>query len=258
MRQGATRTPGIIWRGYLEIMVEAFLFDLDDTLLGNDMDIFLNAYFTMLAEYVQPIIDGEAFLSELLFATQAMISSTDPKKSNREVFWSVFCQRTGLDQAEFEPFTKTFYEERFRELEPKTACRPTARKLVEFAFERKLPVVIATNPLFPLKAIEERLDWAGVPVADFDYALVTSYENMHSAKPHTSYYHEILDVIGQKPESVLMVGDDWDNDISPAKQLGMNTFWITVDNEIRPDGLVGQSGTLESLYKKLNSGWIQY
>ncbi len=256
MRPGTTRTPGVIWGGDLDLMVEAFLFDLDDTLLGNKMDLFLKAYFALLAEYVQPFMDGEAFLSELLFATQAMISSSGSTSSNREIFWSVFCQRTGLEQGNFEPFTKKFYEDRFQELETKTSCRPTARKLVEFAFERKKPVVIATNPLFPLRAIEQRLDWAGVPVTEFNYALVTSYENMHAAKPHTSYYQEILDMIGKNAGSVLMVGDDWDNDISPAKRLGMNTFWITDENKARLDRIDGPGGSLDTLYEKLQTGWL--
>ena len=93
------------------------------------------------------------------------------------------------------------------------------------AFARGLAVIIATNPLFPTTAIEQRLAWAGVPVDEYPYALVTTYENMHAAKPQPAYYREILAAIDCPPDRALMVGDDWKNDIAPAAAVGLHTFW---------------------------------
>ena len=53
--------------------------------------------------------------------------------------------------------------------------------------------------MFPHQAVEARLAWAGVPVTEYPYTLVTSYENMHAAKPHQAYYQEILAKIGCRP-----------------------------------------------------------
>jgi len=238
--------------------VDAILFDLDDTLLGNDMDAFLSHYFPMVSSYVAPKIDRELFMKELLRSTQAMISDQNPEKTNREVFWKEFCNGTGLARESIEPFVNTFYEERFGELQTFTTMRPTASKLVQLCLDNGLKVVIATNPLFPMRAIEHRLNWAGIPVGEYGYTLVTAYENMHSTKPHQSYYLEILDVISAQPERTLMVGDDWENDIAPALSLGMYTYLINPND----DGLVNLPsnisghGTLTKLYNLLNDGWL--
>jgi FMN phosphatase YigB (HAD superfamily) len=85
-------------------------------------------------------------------------------------------------------------------------------------------VVIATNPIFPETAIRQRMEWAGV--SDFPFKLITSYEVMHSAKPNSLYYREILEYIGRSPDECIMVGDDWGNDIEPAMKAGMQVFWV--------------------------------
>jgi FMN phosphatase YigB (HAD superfamily) len=237
--------------------LDAILLDLDDTLLGNDMDVFLQGYFPLLAAHAQAIIDADKFLPELMQATQAMITSNDPELTNREVFWRVFCQRNGLDRDEVEPYFARFYRERFGELKTITERRPEAARIVRWCKDQGLKVVVATNPLFPLDAIEQRLAWAGVPVDEFEFDLVTGYENMHSAKPRGAYYREILSAVGTQADRALMVGDDWYNDIAPATKLGLYTFWIAApeeappDNQVRPDG----RGSLADLFQMLEGGW---
>ncbi len=236
-------------------MIEAILFDLDDTLLGNDMEMFLPGYFMLLGNHANRLLDKERFLQELMAGTQAMIVNTDTAVSNRDVFWQTFQQRTGLDPDALEPFFDQFYREIFPRLKSTTRKRPLAHPLVETCFAQGLKVVIATNPLFPARAIEERLAWAGVPVTEFDYDLVTTYENMHATKPNPAYYAEILDRIDCLPESALMVGDDWKNDIIPAAGLGMAAYWISANGGKPPstDLLIGY-GTLESLWEQVQTG----
>jgi HAD superfamily hydrolase (TIGR01549 family) len=238
--------------------IDAVLFDLDDTLLENNMDYFLSRYFPMISEYVQLIIKRERFMKELLFATQEMIQSQDPCKTNREVFWSVFCQRTGLKQEQVEPFVDTFYQQEFPKLRDATRPKSVARNLVRFCFDNNLKVVIATNPLFPLKAIEHRLEWAGIASGDYNYALITAYENMHSTKPNPAYYLGILSEIDVKANRAIMVGDDWVNDIAPAKSVGLFTFWITKDSKSWPERTIEVDGigSLDDFYNRLSLGWL--
>lgn len=237
-------------------ILQTILFDLDDTLLGNNMNSFLQNYFPLLSAYVQPLVNADRFLPELMYATQAIINNSDRNATNRDVFWRVFCERNGLQREEVEPFFAVFYEEQFGRLKETTERRPVARELVHWCFDQGLKVVIATNPLFPRRAIEQRLSWAGVGVEEFDYALVTAYENMHSAKPHSAYYREVLNAVEVEPNHALMVGDDWGNDIMPAKKMGMFTYWIPSSDEapevaVKPDG----QGGLEELFQCLKAGW---
>ena len=238
--------------------IDAILFDLDDTLLGNEMDVFLRGYFPLLAAYASPVIDPDRFLPELMHATQAMIHSDDPTLTNQDVFWRVFCERNNLARAEVEPFLATFYEEQFGRLQSTTQRRPEAADLVRWCFDQGLKVVIATNPLFPRSAVEQRMAWAGVPVDHFDFDLVTVYENMHSAKPHAAYYHEILSAVEVEPDRALMVGDDWENDIVPTSGMGLYTYWISAADNPAPgsDIMADGCGRLQDLFQKLQSGWL--
>jgi len=150
-------------------LIRAVLFDLDDTLLENNMDHFLKGYFGRLAPHVAHLVPPEKFMPALLAATQAMIDS---------------------------------------------------------------PV-----------------EWAGV--ADFSYRLVTSYEIMHSCKPHPRYYSEIVDRIGRKPQECVMAGDDWDNDIAPAVRAGLRTYWVNATAET-PSGFdPHMRGSLIGLVERL-------
>ena len=237
-------------------MIQAILFDLDDTLLGNHMDTFLPSYFALLGEHAARYMPRDQFMTELMTCTQSMIKNTDPTLSNREVFWQQFEQRTGLDSQELETFFDQFYRNQFNQLHKKTEKRPFAAKLIHHCQEVGLPVVIATNPLFPRIAIEARLTWAGLPVTENNFTLVTTYENMHAAKPQPAYYAEILDKIGCAPENALMVGDDWENDIVPTTSLGMHTYWLAPAEAELPSDLATHRGTsLQDLYVLLAAGW---
>jgi FMN phosphatase YigB (HAD superfamily) len=237
--------------------IEAVLFDLDDTLLGNNMDEFLPHYFSALTEYVQPFLSPDKFMKELLYSTQAMIKNGDPSRTNREVFWSLFCQRTGLDQDIIEPYLGIFYQETFPLLRDVTELRPIARTIVNYCLDYDLKVVVATNPLFPLQAIKHRLTWAGIPADQIDFDLITAYENMHSAKPNLAYYEEILEIIDVEASKALMVGDDWENDMLPANELGLHTYWIGDTITEGPQlEFIDDCGSLEHLFELLSAGWL--
>ncbi len=242
---------------YLTAMIEAILFDLDDTLLSNSIDRFLPRYFALLGEYAAPKLgDRKRFLRVLMDGTQAMIMDTDGATTNRAVFWKRFEEMTGKTVEEMEPFFDQFYETVFPQLCDACAKRPIAAEMVQACFDRDLKVVIATNPVFPRRAVEERLAWAGLPVDSFPFTLVTSYENMHATKPNVAYYREILQQVEVQPNRAVMIGDDWENDIAPAKSIGLRTYWITSDSESAhvPDpGLVDGYGSLNECHEWLTS-----
>ena len=96
-----------------------------------------------------------------------------------------------------------------------------------------------------------------MPVDAYNFSLVTTYENMHAAKPATSYYTEIVRRLNIKPWEALMIGDDWDNDIVPADKMKLHTFWVAPDEMPAPAPLQATSrGTLDKLYACCRSGWL--
>lgn len=208
------------------VRLKALLLDLDDTLIDNPMDTFIPAYFQALKEWVAEVVPPERFIAELVAATRAMSRNDGAGPTNEEVFAAAFYPALGVPRAELEPLLDRFYREAFPRLAPLTAPRAAAPRILEWALARGLQVVIATNPLFPRTAIEQRMAWGGIGVERFPYALVTSYENCRATKSHPAYYREILAVLGRRPEECLMVGDRWDWDVACAGAAGIPAFWI--------------------------------
>ncbi len=201
--------------------IKAILFDLDGTLLDNHMEAFLPHYFQRLAARVAHVLPPDEFMDHLMRGSEAMMAN-DGRATNEEVFAATFYPLTGHPRHELEPVFADFYANDFPALRQYTRRKPAARQVVQRAFDLGCDVVIATNPLFPAVAIEQRLEWAGV--ADFPYRLVTTYENSRACKPNLLYYEHIMERIGRGPEACLMVGDeDWD---MVAAHLGCATFLV--------------------------------
>lgn len=201
--------------------ISAILFDLDGTLLDNDMDVFLPHYFKMLTAHMAHILPPEQFLARLMQATQEMLTN-DGRTTNEEAFAAAFYPLSGRPRQEVEALLLEFYTFEFPALRQYTRSKPEARRVVQLAFDLGCDVAITTNPLFPAIAVEQRLAWAGVD--HFPYRLVTTYENSRATKPNLLYFEQVLDFLGRAPEESLVVGDE-DMDMVAA-HLGCRTFLV--------------------------------
>lgn len=202
-----------------------FLLDLDDTLLVNPMDRFLPAYFELLEKRLAGFIREEPLRQLMYRSVQIMQTRSDSSITNLAAFMADFAQRLGVPIEMIQPTIEEFYRDDYPHLRQHTLARPEAKGVITHLIDQGHQVVIATNPLFPATAIMQRISWA--EVQNFSYALVTTMENSHFCKPDPRYYQEILDKIGATPERSWMVGDDVENDILPARSLGLKTWWIT-------------------------------
>lgn len=207
--------------------IKAILFDLDGTLLEVNLDLFISNYLKLLAQSVAHIISPKKFIAKILKASKA-VEENDGRKTNIEIYIDAFFPIEGHSREEIEPFFDNFYEKDFSKLRQYTRRKPEARAVIQTAFDKGYFVVIATTPLLPLTAIEQRLEWAGVD--DFPFRLITTIENSRATKSLTNlhYYEQILKTIGYPAESCLMVGDEAKDMI--AGQLGMQTFLILNSN----------------------------
>ena len=209
----------------------AVLFDLDGTLLDNNMYEFLPHYFKLLSARAARLAPPDEFMPALMGGSEAMMRN-DGRAANEEVFAAAFFPRLGRPVEEWQALFAAFYAEDFPKLRPYTRRKPAARLAVQTAFEQGYQVVIAPTPLFPATAVQQRLEWAGV--ADFAYDLVTSYENSRACKPNLLYFEHILAHLGRRAEECLVVGDE--NMDMVAAKLGCATFLVPgPTTELEPD-----------------------
>lgn len=240
----------------------ALLFDMDGTLLDVEMDAFLAEYVKTISTAVVTRVGPRGMAEQLLRASACMMSDSDPETTNVEVFAREFYPSLGATEDELQTALSDFYENEYRSLSRLVKPVPGAREVVEAARARGYLLALATNPVFPRRAIWQRLEWSGIDPGLFDY--LTSYEDMHACKPHGHYYLELASKLGCRPDECLMVGNDVDDDL-PAGSVGMRTYLVSERQinrgNIEPPcdftGSLDQlRSAIESMCDEIESGWI--
>ena len=204
--------------------IKAILFDLDGTLLPMDQNAFVQSYFGLLAQKLAPRGYEPKKLIDGIWAGTAAMVKNDGSSSNETVFWKQFEGLFGPEVREDMPLFEEFYRNEFAGAKAACGYQPQAAEVIALVKEKGLRVVLATNPIFPAVATQNRIRWAGLQPEDFE--LYTTYENSRHCKPNPAYYVDILEEIGLRPEECLMVGNDVAEDMV-AKTLGMQVFLLT-------------------------------
>ncbi len=218
--------------------IKAILFDLDGTLLPMEQSEFIKGYFGGLTRRLAPRgYEPQAIVDAIWRGTAAMVKNTGEKR-NEEVFWDAFAGIFGEKIREEYPVFEAFYEEDFPKVQAFCGFDARAKAVIEAVREKGLRTALATNPLFPRIATEQRIRWAGLEPSDFE--LFTTYENSRHCKPNPDYYRDVLAELGLLPEECLMVGNDVDEDMI-AQTLGMQVFLLT-------PCLINKSGADISVY----------
>ena len=204
--------------------INAVLFDLDGTLLPQDQDTFLKAYFSLLVRKLTPHgYDPDLTVKAIWKCTGAMIGN-DGSCTNEQAFWRDFAAVCGEHVLRDVPIFDEFYRSEFQQVAQVCGMNPKAAECIAALKAKGLRLALATNPLFPAVATESRIRWAGLNREDFE--IVTTYENSRFCKPNLHYYREMLHQMNLQPQECLMVGNDVDDDMV-ARELGMQVFLLT-------------------------------
>jgi len=155
--------------------IKAVLFDLDGTLLPMDQEVFIGAYFKLLAAKLAPLgYEPEKLIDSVWKGTAAMIKN-DGSCKNEDAFWRVFTEIHGETSLKDKSIIDGFYSTEFNQVKGLCGFAKEAKEVVELVKSLGKRAVLATNPLFPTVATENRMRWAGLEPADFEY--YTTYEN---------------------------------------------------------------------------------
>jgi FMN phosphatase YigB (HAD superfamily) len=199
-------------------MIKAVLLDLDNTLLKNPDMAFAQAFLEQFEQHYKQVGINNA-AANFRRAIQVMGAGQTGQQSNR----ALILEFLGGGEEVF----KQFYEQVYPLLKSCISPVEGANKLIQQLRRMNFAVVIATNPIYPETAVRQRMAWAGLPLEENSYSLVTSADNMHFAKPDPAFYAEILARLGVEPDEALMVGDSLHSDIAPAQSVGLRTFHLS-------------------------------
>ncbi|MBQ8598161.1 MAG: HAD family hydrolase, partial [Lachnospiraceae bacterium] len=204
--------------------IKVVLFDLDGTLLPMDQDLFVKSYFGLLAKKLAPYgYETEKLIPAIWQGTGAMVKN-DGTKKNEEAFWKAFSAIFGDKVMDDLPVFDEFYQKEFAGAKEACGVNPKAAEVIGLLKEKGMRCALATNPIFPAVATENRIRWAGLSPDDFEF--YTTYETCRYCKPNPKYYEDIVEKLGVKAEECLMVGNDVTEDMI-AESLGMQVFLLT-------------------------------
>ena len=201
----------------------AIFFDLEGTLLPMDIDEFLGTYFKTLVGFVAARgLDATTFHDAVMAGTKAMMTHDDDM-ANAEVFWNTFYGIVDEHAANWQELLDEFYSTEFGSIGADVKPNEAMVRAVATLKEKGYPLVLATMPMFPQRAVEWRLRWAGLDPADF--ARLTHYENSTATKPKLTYYAENLAACGVGGHDVLMVGNNTVEDLA-IEGLGADAYLV--------------------------------
>ena len=228
----------------------AVFFDLDGTLLPMDIDAFMSDYFRSLGAFVARLgVAADDFMAGMKSGIMGMVQN-DSGQPNATAFWPAFfnCVQTptstGTSQEELRSAIDDFYDNDFGKLGANVRPNPSVARAVNTLAEKGYPLVLATMPMFPRRAVEWRLTWAGVDPSVF--SRITTYQNSTAVKPKPNYYAENLAAANLAGKDVLMVGNNTKEDLAACK-LGCDGYLVT-DFLLDPEGFdisSVKSGTFE-------------
>lgn len=206
-------------------MIRALLLDLDDTLLVNDWHTFYPPYLELLAAHMRDLLPATRLFAALNAGNDAMFRSDGSQGTLEQVFMARFLPLAGLDAEQARAAFSAFYHHGFEALQAYTAQDPAAPELVTLAREMGLKLAIATQPVFPLEAVQARLRWAGVPAETFAYDYISTFDTQRACKPAPLFFENLLARLSVTPDEALMVGDSASSDMA-ARHLGIRTFYV--------------------------------
>lgn len=205
--------------------LDTILFDLDGTLLPLEQNAFVETYFSLLAKRAAALgyDDTRFFLKALWQGTRAMLHNNG-SMLNSERFWTDFSRSLGEGVQALENEFYDFYATDFNQTRAILDRQYDTRALLGGLRAKGYAIALATNPLFPLVAVESRLGWIGLKPADFDH--ITTYDNSRYCKPNPGYFRDLLATLGKEPGQCMMIGNSPGDDMAAA-ELGMPVFLLT-------------------------------
>lgn len=203
--------------------INTIMFDLDGTLLPMDNEKFTSAYLKSINSFIYGNLGDVNFTKYMMYAVSKMQKDKDGSLTNMQKFTNYFNEVSTIKFDIFKRYVNEYYAKELDKLSGEVEKEPLVKMTVAMIKKKGYKLILATNALFPEKAIEVRLKWCGLNPNDFSF--IATIDNMHYIKPNLEFYKELMGVNDLNEESCMMVGNDVREDLI-ASELGISTYYL--------------------------------
>ena len=192
-------------------MISTLFFDIGETILdaGSQMDALMEVHRNVLEEFGFPLTQDEYRQLD-----DEMIRSLAPSAMHA-ITWHFAKPDVSLHN-DIKAELRSRYDE-IRRIESR--LYPGVEGLLEKLADDYVLGLAGNAPA----SVTERLDELGV-LRWFNHTDVSG--SIGIKKPDQRFFETILANAGTKASESIMIGDRLDNDIIPARRIGMKTIWI--------------------------------
>lgn len=202
---------------------DAVLFDLDGTLLQVEMRDFIPRYIAGFHACCNDLVELGPLRRAMRAGIHLLLETEDGSRSNEARFFHFLGARLTLDEELLRERFAGFLATGLDPLADAVIPIPDVVPLLNYCQQAGVPMVLATNPVFPRVLIEARCGWAGISLDSFQH--LTCFENSYFCKPQPAYFTQIAETLAVDPARCLMIGNDTSHDLA-ATQAGMTTWLV--------------------------------
>src|SRR5215212_5369804 len=230
----STELPGDLIRGLSKAAsqpgVRAVLFDLDDTLFDHQASsraglLAVREVFPSLAS--EPFDAFEQRYRIILEEVHLLVLSGELSPADaRSRRFGRFLSETFAPCADDVELAAAAYFAGFR-----ASRRPVAGAVALLQHLRThVKIGVVTNNVLAEQVEKLRhLEFAAL------VDVLVASEEVGVAKPHPKIFHAALERLACTPDQVVMVGDNWENDIVGASRVGIRSIWLNRYADPHPD-----------------------
>ena len=199
--------------------IKGVLLDLDNTLYDYDI-CNSNALKKIFLNISKKYNISKEEVEKSFYAARAQVKSvlggTAASHSRLLYFKKMIEALTGKTDAEYSlELEQMFWSEYFDHMD----LKEDAKRFLDYCKKNKIKIVVITDLTTEIQL--RKVNHVGISkYVDF---IITS-EEVGKEKPHPDIFNAALAKINSTPEGVIIIGDDEQKDILPAKKLGIKYY----------------------------------